>query len=119
VQFTAVPARQLPPWQVSAPLQALPSPQFALLSGVWTHIPPPLQVSVVQGLSSSQPPTEPATQVPALHVLAVPPHAAGPQMTPSITFARTQPLVGSQLAVLHGSLLSVHVSGVPALHTPA
>jgi hypothetical protein len=52
-QFGAVPAMQLPAWQVSAPLHALPSPQAVPLAAFACWQRPALQASVVQALASS------------------------------------------------------------------
>jgi hypothetical protein len=60
-----VPAVQVPPWQISAPLQALPSPH-PVPFGTGT-VPQPktgLQLSVVQGLPSLHVRGVPAVQVP-------------------------------------------------------
>lgn len=53
LQVTGVPGAQRPPWQVSAPLQALPSEQLLVLF-VWTQPCCAVQVSLVQGLLSLQ-----------------------------------------------------------------
>src|SRR5205814_2290622 len=51
VQTTGVPGAQVPAWQSSLPLQALPSPHGVLLAtGVWPQVPLGRQESAVQGL---------------------------------------------------------------------
>jgi hypothetical protein len=65
LQFGAVPAVQLPDWQVSSPLQALPSEHEApLATGVTWQPVTALHVSVVQGFESLQLSAVPAVQVP-------------------------------------------------------
>jgi hypothetical protein len=98
-QAGGVPARQAPDWHVSAPLQALPSPQLVpLATAAYAHM-PLLQALVVQGLLS-------------LHWLALVQEAQ-----PEIGVV-VQPVAGTQASVVHG-LPSLHESGVPARQTPA
>jgi hypothetical protein len=64
LHVSGVPAVQVPPWQVSAPLQTLPSPQPVPFGT--EVLPQPktgLQLSVVQGLPSLH-----VRGVPAVHV---------------------------------------------------
>jgi len=71
LQLRAVPAVQVPLWQVSAPLQTLPSLQVVPLStGAFWQPVPPLQLSVVQTLPSLQLRAVPAVQTPLWHVSA-------------------------------------------------
>src|SRR5262245_7964966 len=110
---------QVPFWQVSAPLQALPS-EHEVPFGTAACVQLPVagsHTSAVQGLPSSQlfPPLgwhTPAWQDP-VEVQA----PCGVQAVPSGTAVNVQPVTGSQLFAVQG-LLSSHVSGVPALHTP-
>src|SRR5207302_2063329 len=63
---SGVPAAQVPAWQVSAPLQALPSlHEVPLPTGVWVQVPSGAQASAVQGLWSSQSLPGPGWQTPA------------------------------------------------------
>jgi hypothetical protein len=72
LQTTAVPGVQVPLWQVSAPLQALPSPQLPpLVTGAFVQAPVAgAQVSVVHVLPSLQLTGAPAAHVPPWHVSA-------------------------------------------------
>jgi hypothetical protein len=65
LQLSAVPAVQVPPWQVSAPLHTVLSGQAVPLStGVLLQPKVALQASVVQTLESLQLSAGPAVQVP-------------------------------------------------------
>ena len=66
-QTTAVPAREVPPPQVSPVVQAFPSSHARVLF-VNTHPVAGLQLSVVQTLASLQTTAAPAWQLPPLHV---------------------------------------------------
>jgi hypothetical protein len=65
-QLSAAPAVQAPAWQVSAPLQALPSVQaLPLAAGVWVQPLAGLHASVVHGFESLQLSPVPAVHTPA------------------------------------------------------
>ena len=68
-QLGAGPPKQLPPLQVSAVVQALPSSQGLVLLA-WTQPDVELQLSGLQGLPSSQLAAGPPTQLPPLQVMA-------------------------------------------------
>jgi hypothetical protein len=118
-QFGAVPAVQAPAWQVSAPLQVLPSvhevPSVTL--ACWQPV-AGAQVSLVHGFESSQLGAVPAVQAPAWQVSA--PLQVSPSLheVPSVTLACWQPVAGAQVSVVHG-LASLQSSGVPEVHVPA
>src|SRR5690242_15458060 len=70
-QASGVPPAQVPPWQVSAPLQTLPSGQGVPLATLACTQPlAALQVSLVQALPSSQLGGVPGWQVPFWQVSA-------------------------------------------------
>jgi hypothetical protein len=98
LQTSAVPARQAPALQVSAPLQALPSPQAVPLATAGNVHMPLLQVFVVQGL-------------PSLHWLAV------VQAAQPVIGVVVQPLDGLQESVVQ-PLPSLQTSAVPAAQVP-
>ena len=55
LQTSGMPAMQVAPLQVSAPLQTSPSEQLiAVVAGVWLHAPAAVQLSIVHGLVSTQ-----------------------------------------------------------------
>jgi hypothetical protein len=65
VQLSGVPGLQVPAWQVSAPLQALPSEHaWPFATAVFWHPETALQESVVQGFESLQLSAVPAAHVP-------------------------------------------------------
>jgi hypothetical protein len=69
LQLSAVPAVQVPVWQVSAPLQALPSEHDVPFETFACPQPlTALQVSVVHRLESSQLSAVPGVQAPPWHV---------------------------------------------------
>jgi hypothetical protein len=119
LQVSALPGAQLPAWQVSAPSQTLPSLHAVPLAfGGWVQV-PLLQTSLVQALPSLH--AVPLAfggwvQVPLLQtslVQALPSSAQG-----FVLLVKTQPAVGLQESVVHG-LLSLQMSGAPALQAPA
>jgi hypothetical protein len=119
LQLSAVPLRQTPAWQVSAPLHALPSPHDAPFArAVWVQPNVALQPSVVHGLLSLQSRAAPALQVPAWQVSAPLQTLPSPHGTPFATAGCWQPATGSQLSVVQ-ALLSLQLSDVPAVHAPA
>jgi hypothetical protein len=118
LQTSGVPALHAPPWQVSAPLQALPSVHDVPFATATCWQPRTgSQVSVVQGLLSLQLRADPGVQVPAWHVSAPLQTVPSGHAVPLETFACAQPVAGTQLSVVH-TLLSSQLSGVPALHAP-
>jgi hypothetical protein len=118
LQSSAIPALQVPAWQVSAPLQALPSAHdvpFAT-AGYWQPD-AGLQVSLVHGLPSVQTSGVPAPHVPPWQVSA-PLHAfPSPHDVPFDSGVYTHPPEALHESAVHG-LLSVQVSGAPAVHVP-
>src|SRR5215468_94231 len=119
LQLSAVPAVQVPAWQVSAPLQASPS-EHAVPS-VTAGCSQPFtasQVSVVHGLLSLQLSGVPGAQVPASQVSAPLQTSPSEHAVPSGTAGCWQPFTASQVSVVHG-LLSLQLSGVPAVQAPA
>jgi hypothetical protein len=100
LQFTAVPAAQVPPWHVDTPLHRLPSSQLVpFVTGVCVIWPVAVtQASVVQGFESSTLTGAPGRQVPEPL-----------QLSPVV-----QPLPSLQAAA---RVLGVYVQ-VPPLHVP-
>jgi hypothetical protein len=78
---------------------------------------PPLQPSVVHGLSSSQSSTVPPPQTPAVQVSAPLQTVVSAQAVPSPTFVCWQPCAASQESTVHG-LLSLQSRNGPAVQTP-
>jgi len=118
-QLGIVPGEQMPPWHVSAPLQALPSLQeVPFPTAAYWHPATGSQVSLLHGLLSSQSRAGPAVQVPEEHVSA--PLQASPslQEVPSARSACWQPAAGSQVSLVH-AFPSLQSRGVPLLHVPA
>src|SRR2546427_523693 len=109
-----VPPRQLPVWQVSAPLQALPSehgvPSARLVCPHWPFC--GLQLSLVLGLSSSQLMGVPALQLPFCQVSAPLQALPSEQEVPLVRLRLRQPVCGSQLSAVHG-LPSSQMGGGP------
>jgi hypothetical protein len=119
LQLGAVPAEQVPLWQVSAPLQALPSEHdVPLASAVFTQPVAVLQESAVQALLSLQLGGVPAVQAPFWHVSA--PLQAFPSAhgVPFVTGVLVHPLDGLQASVVQ-TFASLQSSGVPAVQVPA
>jgi len=99
LQLSGVPDVHAPAWQVSAPLQTLPSlHEVPFATAVFEQM-PAVQTSVVHGLLSLQ------SEL-TLH---------GTQ--PGVAVC-THPETGLQVSVVQ-ALLSVQLSGVPAVHVPA
>jgi hypothetical protein len=118
LQLSAVPGVQVPPWQVSAPLQTLPSLHAVpFASGVFVHPVTGSQASVVHTFASLQVRGVPAVQVPlwqtSLPLQTVP----SPHAVPFSTGVCEQPTTGSQLSVVQ-TLLSLQLRAVPAVHVP-
>ena len=108
------PGWQVPPEQLSPTVQASPSEQaFALF--VETHPVADSHVSVVQGLLSLQTAAGPARHAPNAHTSPIV-HAL-PSSQASVLFAKTQPVAGLQLSVVH-LLPSSQTRSAPDWHTP-
>ena len=114
-QTRPLPAWQLPPTQPSPLVQALPSLQGWLLELNWQ---PCLgsQVSVVQGLASSQLVAEPGRHW--LWAQLSPAVQALPSLHGAVLAKLKHPLTKSQESSVHG-LLSEHCSGLPGWQLPA
>lgn len=84
-------------------------------TGVWIHAPAAVQVSSVQGLSSSHW-FGPGIQTPAVQTSPTVQGSPSEQAAP-VNDVYTQPVNGLQLSVVQG-LLSLHTTGVPPLHWP-
>jgi hypothetical protein len=98
LQLSAVPAVQVPDWQLSAPLQTLPSRHAVPLAAfVFWHA-PELQASIVHALPSLQ---SPATE----------------QVWQPLIGVCRQPLTGLQLSVVH-AFESLQLGAVPAAQLP-
>ena len=118
LQLSAVPAAQVPLWQLSAPLQTLASAhEVPFSAGTCSQPKTELQVSVVHGLPSLQLSAVPAVQNPDWQ-LSVPSHtSASAHGVPLGTGAAVQPSTGLQLSVVH-TLPSLQLSAVPAVQVP-
>jgi hypothetical protein len=120
LQLTGAPAAQRPAWQVSAPLQALPSEhEVPSASGACAHVPVAgLQLSAVHTLPSSQLSGVPAAHTPFWQVSAplqaLPSEHEVPLPTAACTHA---PVCGLQLSLVQG-LPSLQFCGVPAVQAP-
>jgi hypothetical protein len=115
---------QLPALQTSLVhgFRSLQSPltvhDWQLGIGVWVQPLTALQASVVQLLPSSQLSGVPAAQVPLWQVSAPLQTVASAHEVPLARFACWQPRIGSQVSVVQ-ALLSLQLSAVPAVQTPA
>ena len=110
----AAPPAQAPDLQASFSVQALPSLQGKVFAAL---VQPPLasQVSVVQGLPSSQGAGLPATQMPSLQASTVV-HTLPSSHVEELFFV-TQPVLASQLSSVHG-FASSQVTVAPPLQVP-
>jgi hypothetical protein len=119
LQVSGVPAVQVPPWQVSPPLHRLPSEHDEPLATAtfWQPV-AGLQLSVVQTLESLHVRAVPLVHVPPWHVSAPLQTFASAQEVPLATLVTVQPVVALHPSVVHG-LLSLQMSGVPAVQVPA
>jgi hypothetical protein len=118
LQLRAVPVVQTPDWQVSAPLQTLPSTHGEpLASGVVVQPVTESQPLVVHGLLSVQVSGVPDVQVPLWHTSLPLQTLPSPQAVPFSTGVCEQPVAGSQLSVVQ-TLLSLQLRAVPAAHVP-
>jgi hypothetical protein len=119
LQLGAVPAVHAPLWQVSTPLQALPSVQVVPFATTTFWQPEAgTQESVVHGFESLQLGGVPAAQAPAWQVSA--PLQVSPSLhgLPLATAVWRQPPAPSQVSVVQG-LLSLQSRPPPGAHTPA
>jgi hypothetical protein len=118
-QLRGVPGVQTPSWQVSPPLQTLPSvhdePSAA---GVFWQPTTGLQVSVVHTVPSSQLSGTPAVHTPAWQVSSPLQTFVSAHDAPFGTGVLRQPQAGSQVSVVH-ALPSLQMGGMPAVHEPA
>jgi hypothetical protein len=117
-QARAVPAVQLPPWQVSVPLQTLPSLQAVPLStGRFVQPVTGSQLSAVQTLASLQLSGVPVVQVPAWHVSAPLQTLPSVQDEPFATGVLEHPKTGSHESVVQ-TFESLQLSAVPPVQEP-
>jgi hypothetical protein len=118
LQLRAVPPAQVPLWQVSSPLQTLPSVhEEPFGSGVLAHPVTGLQLSVVQTLPSLQLSGVPAVQTPPWQVSAPLHTVASAHAVPLGRAVVKHPMIGSQLSVVQ-VLPSLQTGGVPAVQEP-
>jgi hypothetical protein len=119
LQEIALPAVQVPLWQVSAPLQRFPSRQ-GVPFGAGAVVQPVAGAhpSVVQGFESLQTSGVPAVHVPVWQVSGPLQRLPSVHDTPLATGVAVQPVAGLQVSVVH-TFESLHTTGVPAVHTPA
>src|SRR5262245_39239378 len=119
LQLSGVPAVQVLLWQVSAPLQTLPSLHAVpFATPAKAHPVAGLQVSVVHGLPSLQTSAVPAVQTPLWQVSLPLQRFASAHEVPFESAVAVQPVVGLQPSVVQG-LLSLQTSGAPVAQTPA
>src|SRR5262249_232289 len=118
LQLSAVPAVQAPLWQVSIPLQTVPSgddvpvgPAAGWAPFTGSH------EAIVQGLLSLQLSAVPAVQTPLWHVSLPLQTVPSAHDVPFGAFACWQPFTGSQESTVHG-LPSLQLGPVPAVQTP-
>lgn len=115
-QTSAAPAAQLPPLQASPLVHGLPSLQLPLVL-VWLQLPVVVsQLSVVQGLPSSQLLAEPAEQTPATQ-LSLLVQASPSLQSPLAAGFKQPPVPGSQASAVHG-LPSKQALALPATQVP-
>jgi hypothetical protein len=118
LQLSAVPAVQVPAWQVSAPLHTFPSEHAVpLATAVFWHPETALHVSVVHGFESLQLSAAPAVQVPDWQV-SLPLHTVeSAHEEPLGNAGFEQPVLALQLSAVQ-AFPSLQLSGVPAVQTP-
>jgi hypothetical protein len=118
LQLRAVPAVQVPPWQVSAPLQMFVSAHdVPFRTAVAVQPKTGLHPSVVHTFPSLQLSGVPAVQAP-LWQLSAPLHTLpSRQGVPFRTAVFVQPVAGLQASVVH-TFESLQLGGVPAAHPP-
>jgi hypothetical protein len=118
LQSSAVPAVQDPPWQVSLPLQTLPSLHAVPLgTAVFVHPESGLQASTVQTLPSLQLSAVPAVQVPLWQVSSPLQKLPSRHGVPLATGVAVQPKMASQALAVHG-LPSLQSRAVPPAQVP-
>jgi hypothetical protein len=118
LQTSAVPAVQVPLWQVSAPLQRFASGHGVPFStAVAAHPVTALQLSLVHTLPSLQTSGVPAAHTPAWQVSAPLQTVESGHAVPFVTLVVVQPDAGLQPSVVH-TLPSLQTSGVPAVQVP-
>jgi hypothetical protein len=118
-QLRAVPAVHRPTWQVSVPLQTLPSLHgVPLTTGPFAQPVTGSQESIVQALPSLQLSGLPVVQVPVWQVSAPLQTLPSVHEVPFVTGALEHPKIGSQESVVQ-TFASLQVRGVPPVHTPA
>jgi hypothetical protein len=118
LQLSAVPAAHVPLWQVSAPLQTVPSRHDVPLATFVCEQPKTgSQASVVQTFESLQLRAVPAVQVPPWQVSAPLQMLVSAHAVPLRTGVLLHPVTGLQLSVVH-TLLSLQLSAVPPAHEP-
>jgi hypothetical protein len=118
LQLSAVPAVQVPLWQLSVPLQTLASAhEVPFNAGACSQPKTELQVSVVQGLASLQLRAVPAVQNPDWQVSVPSQTSASAHGVPLGTGVAVQPATGLQPSVVHG-FASLQVRAVPAVQVP-
>jgi hypothetical protein len=119
LQLMGGPAIQTLLWQVSAPLQTLPSLQAVPFgTPVYAHPVVGLQASLVHGLLSLQTSGVPAVQTPDWHVSLPLQRLPSAQAVPLVTGVVVHPVDGLQPSTVH-TLPSLQTSGGPAAQTPA
>jgi hypothetical protein len=119
LQTSAVPVVHVPFWQVSAPLQRLPSGHAVpFATAVFAHPEAGLHESPVHTFPSLQLSAVPAVQVPFWQVSAPLQRLPSGQEVPLATGVTVHPVAGLHPSVVH-TFPSLHVSGVPEVHAPA
>jgi hypothetical protein len=119
-QSMTLPARHVPLWQESGPVQELPSSQavpLAMLVKVHTCV-ASMHESFVQGLPSSQMRPPVARHAPVVQTSPVEQGFPSSQVVPLSAFTCVHPAAALQLSTVHGLPSSQAVVG-PASHTPA
>jgi hypothetical protein len=118
LQLRALPEVQVPAWQLSAPLQTLPSRHgVPFKTGVLEHPDAGLHASAVQTLESLQLRAVPAVQVPLWHVSEPLQTLPSVQDEPFGSGVATQPLTGLQESVVQ-TFPSLQLRAVPGVQVP-
>jgi hypothetical protein len=118
LQLRAVPVVHVPAWQVSAPLQTVPSGHgVSLATAVFSQPSTASHVSVVHTFPSLQLSGVPAVQVPLWQVSFPLQTVPSAHEVPFVTFVCWQPETALQESVVH-TFPSLQLSGVPAVHVP-
>jgi len=117
-QSSDVPDVQKPPWQVSEPLQTLPSPQLVpLRTGLLAQPKAGSHESLVQTFESLQLSGVPEVQDPLWQVSAPLQTSPSRHAVPLTTGVFEQPTTGSQASVVQ-TFESLQLSGIPDWQTP-